>query len=56
MEIGVAAGQLLRLIPHQRGLTRDRLPVEAYEGRFTFRVNQAEGVDAKPFHGTVAAG
>ncbi len=56
MKIGVAAGELLRLIPHQRGFTRHRFPVEADKGSFACSVNQAEGVDAEAFHGTVAAG
>ncbi len=55
MEIGIAAGQFLRLIPQQRGFTGHRLPVETDKGRFAFGVNKAEGVDTKAFHGAIAA-
>lgn len=55
MKIGIATGQLLRFIPHQRRLAGHRFPVEADESGFTFGVDQAEGVNTKAFHGAVAA-
>ena len=55
MEIRIAPGQLLRLVPHQRGFTRHRLPVETDERGFTLGVDQTEGMDAKAFHGAIAA-
>ena len=50
VEIRITPGQLLGFIPHQRGFTRNRLPVKAHKGGFTFGVNQAEGVNTKSFH------
>jgi len=55
MKIGVAAGQLLRFIPHQRRLAGDRFPVKADEGGFALGINQTEGVDPEAFHGAIAA-
>ena len=55
MKIGVTAGQLLRFIPYQRRLAGDRFPVEANKGGFALGIDQAEGVDAKAFHGAIAA-
>ena len=55
MEVRIAPGQLLRLVPHQRGFTRDRLPVEADKRGFPLGIDQTEGMDTKPFHGAVAA-
>ena len=53
MKIGVAAGQLLRFIPHQRRLAGDRFPVKANEGGFALGINQTEGVDPEAFHGAI---
>lgn len=55
MEVWIAPGELLRLIPYQRGFTGDRFPVEAHKGGFAFGVNQPEGMNAKALHGAVAA-
>ena len=55
MEVRIAPGQLLRLVPYQRGFTRHRLPVEADKRGFTLGVDQTEGVDAKPLQGAIAA-
>lgn len=55
MKIRVAAGQLLRFIPHQRRLAGHRFPVEANEGGFALGVDQTESVDPKAFHGAIAA-
>lgn len=55
MKIGVAAGQLLRFIPHQRRLAGDRFPVKANEGGFALGINQTEGMDPEAFHGAIAA-
>ena len=55
VEVGIAPGQLLRLVPNQRGFARHRLPVEADEGGLTLGVYQAEGMDPKALHRPVAA-
>ena len=50
MEVGIGAVDLDRLVPDHRLQAELRLPVELDEGRFVLGVDQAEGVDAKPFH------
>ena len=55
MEVGVAPGDELGLVPEERSLAIERLPVEAHEAGFAFFVHHAEGVDAEAFHGAVRA-
>ena len=55
MEVRVAPGQLLRLVPHQRGFAHHRLPVEAHKRGFALGIDQTEGMDTKPFHRAIAA-
>ncbi|CCK06684.1 hypothetical protein BN128_514 [Cronobacter sakazakii 696] len=55
VEIRIAPGEFLRFIPDKRRFTRHRLPVEAHKGAFAFGVDKAESVNAKAFHGAVAA-
>ena len=55
VKVGILAGDLLRLVPHQRVLAQLGLPVELDEVRNTLGIDEAEGVDAEAFHHAVAA-
>ena len=55
MEIRIPTGQLLRLIPEQRGFTGQRFPVKTDKGGLTVGIDQAEGVNTKSFHSAIAA-
>ena len=55
VEIGVASGQFLRLVPDERGGAVDGLPVEAHEAAFAFGVHEAVGMDAEALDGAVAS-
>src|SRR4030095_14029371 len=50
VEIGIRAIDFQRLVPHHGLHTELRLPVEFDEGRLALSIDQAKGVDAKPFH------
>ena len=51
MEIRVCPVDLDRLVPSDRLQTLFRFPMEFDEGRFALGIDQAEGMDAKTFHG-----
>ena len=53
--VGVGAGDLHRLVPHQRMRAGHRRPVELDEHRLARLVDQPEGVHAEALHGGVAA-
>ena len=55
VEIVVGALQLGRLIPHQALQAQTRAPMEAHEGGFALRIDQAEAVDAEAFDHPQAA-
>ena len=55
VEIGVLAGDLLRLVPHQRLHALDGLPVKLDEARLALGVDQPKGVNPEPFHHCKAA-
>ena len=50
MEIRIGAIDLHGLVPEHRLQAELGLPVEFDEGRFVLRIDEAEGVDAEPFH------
>jgi hypothetical protein len=55
MEVGVLAGDLLCLVPHQPVDAELGLPVELHEVALAARVDEAEGVHAEAFHHAQAA-
>ena len=55
MKVGIGAGDLHRLVPHQRVRAGARRPVELDEVRFAGGVDQPEGVHAEALHRPVAA-
>ena len=55
MEVGILAGDLLRLVPDQSVDAQLGLPVELDEVRLAARIHEAEGVDAEALHHPVAA-
>ena len=56
VEVGVLAGDLLRLVPDERVRAEQRLPVElARASSVAAGVDQPEGVDAEALHHAVAA-
>ena len=55
VEVGIAAGRDLCLLPHQRVHTGHRLPVELRQTGLALGVDQPEGVHAEPFHRAVRA-
>jgi hypothetical protein len=50
MEVGIGAVDFHGLVPEHRLHAQLRLPVKLDERRFALRIDEAEGVDAKPFH------
>ena len=56
MEVRIAPGRDLRLLPDQRMHAGDRLPVELDQAGLALGVDQAEGVDAEALHGPERAG
>ena len=55
MVVRVRAGDLHRLVPHQRVRAQPWRPVEFAEHRFAVRIDQPEGMHAEPLHHPVAA-
>jgi hypothetical protein len=50
VEVRVLAGDLLRLVPHERGGAERRAPVPLDEAPLALLVDPAEGVDAEALH------
>ncbi|AIO69498.1 catalase-2 domain protein [Burkholderia oklahomensis] len=55
MEIRIAAGDLLRLVPQQRVRAEHRSPVQLHEARDALRIDEPERMDAEAFHRPEAA-
>ena len=55
VEVGVGAGDLDRLVPHQRVRAQLGRPVELDEGRLALLIDEAEGVHAEALHHAEAA-